>query len=129
MSEKKEITPFLYGVHSQIADEMSEIFFNTVCNTLKTFVTDSFLQAMFLKSSDNAVNKATFLTTTFGEDANPKNYLEQSKATNIQPMTLSALADSDPNLEDSDDSAKDDDTDIIIESTLITLTSNPVPIS
>ncbi|RGB35339.1 hypothetical protein C1646_759418 [Rhizophagus diaphanus] len=157
MSGKKEkITSFLYGIHSQIADEMSEIFFNAVCNNLKTFVTDSFLQAMFLKSSDSTLDKATLLVSTFGEDANPKQYLEQSKATNIQPMTLSlimsiathfaavgwdeykkalykhehvALVDSESNLEDSDDNAKDDDTDIIIESMPIMPTPNPVPIS
>ncbi|RGB27789.1 hypothetical protein C1646_768651 [Rhizophagus diaphanus] len=91
MSGKNEITPFLYGVHSQIADEMSEIFFSAVCNNLKTFVTDGFLQVMFSKSGDSALDKATLLTTTFGKDANPKHYLEQSKATNIQPMTLSLI--------------------------------------
>ncbi|RGB42524.1 hypothetical protein C1646_750853 [Rhizophagus diaphanus] len=92
MSGKKEkVTPFLYGIHLQIADEMSEIFFTTVCNNLKTFITDSFLQAMFSKSSDSILDKATLLVSTFGEDANPKQYLEQSKATNIQPMTLSLI--------------------------------------
>ncbi|RGB26217.1 hypothetical protein C1646_800864 [Rhizophagus diaphanus] len=156
MSGKKEIIPFIYGVHFQIADDMSEIFFNTVLNTLKTFVTDSFLQVMFSKFGDSALDKATLLTTTFGEDADLKYFLEQSKATNIQPMTLSlimslasytaatgwneyiktlhehksgALAESGLDLKDLDNFAKDDDTDIITENMPITPTPNPVPIS
>ncbi|RGB22537.1 hypothetical protein C1646_775921 [Rhizophagus diaphanus] len=109
---------------------------------------------MFSKSSDSALDKATLLVSTFDEDADPKQYLEQSKAMNIQPMTLSLImsiathsaavgwdeykkalykhehgVDTYSDLEDSDDCTEDDDTDIIIESTPITPTPNPVPIS
>ncbi|RGB23199.1 hypothetical protein C1646_677289 [Rhizophagus diaphanus] len=77
-----------------------------------------------------------------------------SKVTNIQPMTPSLImsiaihsaavgwdeykkalykhehgVDTYSDLEDSDDNAENDDTDIIIESTPITPTPNPVPIS
>ncbi|RGB35345.1 hypothetical protein C1646_759426 [Rhizophagus diaphanus] len=124
-------------------------------NILKTFITDSFLQVMFLKSGDSTIDKVTLLTTAFSEEADLKYYLEQFKATNIQPITLSlilstatyaaasgwdvykkalhesecgALAESDPDLEDSDDSTEDDDTDIITENTPITSTPNPVSI-
>ncbi|RGB31059.1 hypothetical protein C1646_764522 [Rhizophagus diaphanus] len=132
---------------------MSEIFFQAVCNNLKTFVTDGLLQTMFSKSSDSTLDKATFLVSTFGEDADPKQYLELSKAMNIQPMTLSLImsiathstavgwdeykkalykhehgVDTYSDLEDSDDCTEDDDTDIIIESTPLTPTPNPVPI-
>ncbi|RGB30174.1 hypothetical protein C1646_671903 [Rhizophagus diaphanus] len=94
-------------------------------------------EAMFSKSSDSTLDKATLLVSTFSEEADPKQYLEQSKATNIQPMILSlimsiaihftavgwdeykkalykhehgALVDSYSDLEDSDDNAEDNDT-------------------
>ncbi|RGB35337.1 hypothetical protein C1646_759415 [Rhizophagus diaphanus] len=100
---------------------------------------------MFSKSSDSTLDKATLLTTTFGKGTNLKHFLEQSKATNIQPITLSlimtiatyALASGWNEYKmalyehegDSDDSAKDDDTDTITANTPIMLTPNPVLIS
>ncbi|PKB98395.1 hypothetical protein RhiirA5_431438 [Rhizophagus irregularis] len=46
---------------------------------------------MFSKSSDSTLDKATLLTTTFSEGSDPKYFAEQSKATNIQPITLSLI--------------------------------------
>ncbi|RGB24460.1 hypothetical protein C1646_773057 [Rhizophagus diaphanus] len=137
MSGKKEIILFIYGVHSQIADEMSEIYFGDVHKSLVTFISLSFLQMMFSKSSISTLVKATLLTTTFSEGANLKHFLEQSKATNIQPMTLSLIMSIATHTSasgwhaytDLDNSAKNDDMDIITENMPITLTPNPVLIS
>ncbi|PKY62498.1 hypothetical protein RhiirA4_489051 [Rhizophagus irregularis] len=55
---------------------------------LATFIENGFLQTMFSKSGDGTLDKATLLTTTFSDGADPKYFAEQSKTTNIQPMTL-----------------------------------------
>ncbi|PKY60496.1 hypothetical protein RhiirA4_484270 [Rhizophagus irregularis] len=91
MSGKTKPSHFIKEVHSQIADTMSEFFFDGAETALTTFIENGFLQTMFSKSSDEALR----------------------------------LFD----LDDSDDSAKNCDTDSIIENTPITSTPNPVLIS
>ncbi|PKB95102.1 hypothetical protein RhiirA5_437372 [Rhizophagus irregularis] len=102
MSGKTEISPIIKGVHSQIADTMSEIFFDNTKMALANFIENGFLQTMFSKFGDGTLNKATLLMTTFSDEA----------------LGLS-------DLDDLDDSAKDCDTDII-ENMPDTPTSNPV---
>ncbi|CAB4374481.1 unnamed protein product [Rhizophagus irregularis] len=81
MFGKTEISPIIKGVHSQIADTMSEIFFDGTDMALATFLENGFLQTMFSKSGDSTIDKATLLTTTFSDVANLKYFAEQSKAT------------------------------------------------
>ncbi|EXX71972.1 hypothetical protein RhiirA5_423702 [Rhizophagus irregularis] len=133
---------------------MSEIFFDCAKMALANFIENGFLQTMFSKSGNGTLDKATLLMTTFGDGANLKYFAEQSKATNIQPITLSLIisiasyavaagwnaykmalynnkeeALGLSNLDDLDDQARDCDTDDIIENTPIMPTPNPVPIS
>ncbi|CAG8769251.1 20273_t:CDS:2, partial [Rhizophagus irregularis] len=49
MSGKTEISPIIKGVHSQIADTMSEIFFDNTKMALANFIENGFLQTMFSK--------------------------------------------------------------------------------
>ncbi|RGB30607.1 hypothetical protein C1646_765138 [Rhizophagus diaphanus] len=57
----------------------------------KTEIAPSLYGQVFSKNTDNTVDKAVLLISTFGEAADPKNFLAQSKATNIQHMTLSLI--------------------------------------
>ena len=68
----------------------SEMFLHRVTLQLATFVENGFLKTLFDKSPQ-AMDKAQLLVETFGESANPNNFSEQAKATNIQPTTLSLI--------------------------------------
>ncbi|CAB4439622.1 unnamed protein product [Rhizophagus irregularis] len=57
---------------------------------LGSFIENGFLKQIYDKSPQ-AMDKAQLLVNMFGECANPKNFSEQSKATNIQPTTLSLI--------------------------------------
>ncbi|PKY57927.1 hypothetical protein RhiirA4_511239 [Rhizophagus irregularis] len=57
---------------------------------LGSFIENGFLKQIYDKSPQ-AMDKAQLLVDMFGECANPKNFSEQSKATNIQPTTLSLI--------------------------------------
>ncbi|RGB21674.1 hypothetical protein C1646_777548 [Rhizophagus diaphanus] len=96
---------------------MSNIFFSSVHKTLATFITNGFLQMIFSKSSDSTLNKATLLITTFGDD-------KYQMA--IYDHEGSVLGQLDPDLENSDNSSEDDDTNIITENTPLTFIPNPV---
>ncbi|PKY62907.1 hypothetical protein RhiirA4_490310 [Rhizophagus irregularis] len=64
------------------------LFENTAL--LGSFIENGFLKNIYDKSPQ-AMDKAQLLVDTFGECANLKNFSEQSKATNIQPTTLSLI--------------------------------------
>ncbi|EXX57822.1 hypothetical protein RirG_203590 [Rhizophagus irregularis DAOM 197198w] len=117
MSGKTEISPIIKGVHSQIADTMSEIFFDNTKMALANFIENGFLQTMFSKFGDGTLNKATLLMTTFS-DARWNAYKMALYNNEQEALGLS-------DLDDLDDSAKDCDTDII-ENMPDTPTSNPV---
>ncbi|CAB4395755.1 unnamed protein product [Rhizophagus irregularis] len=91
MSRKTEISLFIKGVHSQITDSMSKMFFDGVKTALVTFIHNGFLKQIFSKSDDGTLDKATLLMATFGDGTGPKYFAKQSKVTNIQPMTFSLI--------------------------------------
>ncbi|PKY62507.1 hypothetical protein RhiirA4_432580, partial [Rhizophagus irregularis] len=66
------------------------IHLQEVTTLLGSFVENGFLKQLFDKGPQ-AMDKAQLLVDTFGECANPNNFTEQAKATNIQPTTLSLL--------------------------------------
>ncbi|GBC20068.2 hypothetical protein GLOIN_2v1824252 [Rhizophagus irregularis DAOM 181602=DAOM 197198] len=125
MSGKTEISPIIKGVHSQIADTMSEIFFDNTKMALANFIENGFLQTMFSKFGDGTLNKATLLMTTFSDGANVKYFAEQWNAYKMALYNNEQEALGLSDLDDLDDSAKDCDTDII-ENMPDTPTSNPV---
>ncbi|CAB4431699.1 unnamed protein product [Rhizophagus irregularis] len=57
---------------------------------LSALIETGFLKKMYDKSPQ-AMDKAQLLVDTFGDCADPKNFSEQSKATNISPNTLSLI--------------------------------------
>ncbi|CAB4410482.1 unnamed protein product [Rhizophagus irregularis] len=57
---------------------------------LGALIETGFLKKIYDKSPQ-AMDKAQLLVDTFGECADPKNFSEQSKATNISPTTLSLI--------------------------------------
>ncbi|RGB30388.1 hypothetical protein C1646_765411, partial [Rhizophagus diaphanus] len=91
------------------------------------------------QSSSKSPNKSNKLKKPLGQKSkdseNSDNLKKKAKGSNnsnkeaLYKHEHGALVDTYSDLEDSDDNAKDDDTDIIIESTPITPTPNPVPIS
>ncbi|PKY60697.1 hypothetical protein RhiirA4_484673, partial [Rhizophagus irregularis] len=66
------------------------IHLQEVTTLLGSFVENGFLKKLFDKGPQ-AMDKAQLLVEMFGECANPNNFTEQAKATNIQPTTLSLL--------------------------------------
>ncbi|CAB4374190.1 unnamed protein product [Rhizophagus irregularis] len=108
MSGKIEISPIIKGVHSQIANTMSEIFFDGAEMALVNFIENGFLQTMFSKSGD-----ASHAVTARLNAYKMALYNNEQEALGLS------------DLDDLDDSAKDCDTDII-ENMPDTLTSNPI---
>ncbi|RGB30604.1 hypothetical protein C1646_765130 [Rhizophagus diaphanus] len=113
MSGKKEISPFIYGVHSQIVELAETDFYRIVQSSLQLFIEDGFLQQIFSKNSKDPVDKAALLINRFCEAANLKNFLEQSKSDES----------------DSDENTEDNNTDIMIEDIPATpIMPTPIPV-
>ncbi|CAB4437128.1 unnamed protein product [Rhizophagus irregularis] len=65
-------------------------FLQEVTTQLGSFIENGFLKNLFDKGPQ-ATDKAQLLVDMFGECANPNNFSEQAKATNIQPTTLALI--------------------------------------